>query len=573
MHDLVIRGGTIIDGSGGETFIADIAVQNGKIVAFGKISGTGIEEIDATGKYVTPGFVDVHTHYDGQITWENRLSPSSGHGVTTVVMGNCGVGFAPARATDHELIIKLMEGVEDIPGVVMVAGVPWNWESFTDYLDALEQRESDIDFATQLPHSPLRVYVMGERGANLEPPTAGDLEQMRRLVTQAVQAGALGVSSSRNLFHRFRSGSLAPSVKTGEDELLALAAGLRDAGAGVFQCNPNLEHDAETEMELFVKMARASGRPVNFSLLATPFRPDNWDRYVKALGEARAAGLTIHAQFMPRPIGVLYGLDLSFNPFCLNPSFRDIAALPLAEKLAHMRDPVFRQRLLAEEPADPNPAFTGLLKAIKHLFVLSEPASYDFKTEDSLQAKAARLGLPEKEVIYDALLEDDGHAILCSFSSATEDYARRVAPLIGNPGAIVALGDGGAHYGMICDAAYTTFLLTSWGPRLGLPQTIMALTSQPAASVGLLDRGLIATGYKADLNIIDLDRLTLRRPSIRADLPAGGKRLAQRADGFAATIVSGTITYRDGAATGALPGRLVRHARPAPPRAQTAHAA
>jgi N-acyl-D-aspartate/D-glutamate deacylase len=574
-YDLVIRGGTVVDGTGGAPFIANIAVRDGKIAAIGKVDSTGAQEIDATGKYVTPGFVDVHTHYDGQITWENRLNPSSGHGVTTVVMGNCGVGFAPARQGDHELVIKLMEGVEDIPEVVMANGVPWNWESFTDYLDALEKRESDIDFATQLPHSPLRVYVMGERGANLEPPTAEDLLQMRALVRQAVEAGALGVSSSRNLFHRFRSGALAPSVKTEEDELLALAAGLSDAKAGVFQCNPNLDNPAETELALFSKIARSSGRPLNFSLISVPNRPENWNRYLTGLKQARAEGLNIHCQFMPRPIGVLYGLDLSFNPFSLNPSFREIANVKLADKVARMRDPEFRKRLIAEEPEDPNPAFVGLLKSIKHLFVLTEPARYDFRQEDSLQAKAKAAGVPVNEAIYDALLGDDGNAILCSYSSTVDDYSEYVKTLIGGPGTIPSLGDGGAHYGMICDAAYTTYVLTGRVGRdgLSLESAVKALTSQPAASVGLGDRGIIDIGYKADLNVIDLDRLNLHRPEITADLPAGGKRLLQKADGYVATVVSGTVTYREGEFTGVLPGRLVRHARQAPPKQRAALAA
>ena len=567
-YDLVILGGTIVDGTGGAPFVADIAVRDGKIVEIGKVTGAATQQINAAGKYVTPGFVDVHTHYDGQITWENRLNPSSGHGVTTVVMGNCGVGFAPSRQADHGLVIKLMEGVEDIPEVVMANGVPWNWESFTDYLDALDQREADIDFATQLPHSPLRVYVMGERGANLEPPTAEDLLQMRGLVKAAVEAGALGVSSSRNLFHRFRSGALAPSVKTEEDELLALAGGLSDAAAGVFQCNPNLDHPAETELAVFTRIARVSGRPLNFSLISMPTRPENWNRYLNGVQAARAEGLNIHCQFMPRPIGVLYGLELSFNPFSLNPSFKEIADLSLADKVARMRDPQFRKQLLLEEPTDPNPAFVGLLKSIKYLFPLTEPARYDFEQEDSLQAKAKAAGIPVNEAIYDALLGDDGHAILCSYSSTVDEYSEYVKELIGGPGTIPSLGDGGAHYGMICDAAYTTYVLTG---RVGhdgltLATAIKALTSQPAASVGLDDRGIIDVGFKADMNVIDLDRLNLHRPEIVADLPAGGRRLLQKADGYVATVVSGTITYREGEFTGALPGRLVRHARPAPPR-------
>ena len=563
--DLVIRGGTVVDGLGSAPFAADVAVKDGVIVEVGRVSGKGTEEIDATGLLVTPGFVDVHTHYDGQITWENRLSPSSNHGVTTVVMGNCGVGFAPVRPTDHQLVIKLMEGVEDIPEVVMADGVPWNWESFTDYLDALDQRQSDVDFATQLPHSPLRVYVMGERGAN-EPATDEDLVTMRRMVTEAIKAGALGVSTSRNLFHRFRSGKLAPSVKTEVDELLALAGGLTDAGAGVFQLNPNIDTEAAGEIEMFRTIAEAAQRPVNFSLIAVPSRMENWDAYVEGAKALNAEGHTVNAQFLPRPMGLLYGLDVSYNPFALNPSYRPLANLPLAEKVARMRDPDLRAKILSEEPDDPNPAFIGLIKMKTNLYPLADPVDYDFQREDSIASRAEREGRPEREVIYDALLEDGGKALLMSAAFDYQDYIARTAKLFGQDNMIVALGDGGAHYAMICDAAYTTYTLSqrTGADGLRLEMVIRALTSQPAASLGLHDRGVVAPGYKADLNVIDFNRISLRRPSVSVDLPAGGKRLSQKSEGYVATIVSGTITYRDGVATGTLPGRLVRGAKDAP---------
>ena len=563
--DLVIRGGTVVDGLGSAPFAADVAVKDGVIVEVGRVSGKGTEEIDATGLLVTPGFVDVHTHYDGQITWENRLSPSSNHGVTTVVMGNCGVGFAPVRPTDHQLVIKLMEGVEDIPEVVMADGVPWNWESFTDYLDALDQRQSDVDFATQLPHSPLRVYVMGERGAN-EPATDEDLVTMRRMVTEAIKAGALGVSTSRNLFHRFRSGKLAPSVKTEAEELCALAGGLKDAGAGVFQLNPNIDTDAAGEIEMFRTIAEAAQRPVNFSLIAVPSRMENWDAYVEGAKALNAEGHTVNAQFLPRPMGLLYGLDVSYNPFALNPSYRPLANLPLAEKVARMRDPDLRAKILSEEPDDPNPAFIGLIKMKTNLYPLADPVDYDFQREDSIASRAEREGRPEREVIYDALLEDGGKALLMSAAFDYQDYIARTAKLFGQDNMIVALGDGGAHYAMICDAAYTTYTLSqrTGADGLRLEMVIRALTSQPAASLGLHDRGVVAPGYKADLNVIDFNRISLRRPSVSVDLPAGGKRLSQKSEGYVATIVSGTITYRDGVATGTLPGRLVRGAKDAP---------
>lgn len=564
-YDLVIRGGSIIDGSGSSPFIGDIGIRGSKIATVGEITGAADEEIDARGLTVTPGFVDAHTHYDGQITWENRLAPSSNHGVTTVVMGNCGVGFAPVREGDHQLMIKLMEGVEDIPEVVMAEGVPFNWTSFPDYLDALEAREADVDFATQIPHSPLRVFVMGERGANLEPPTSEDLAEMRRHVAEAVEAGALGVASSRNLFHRFRSGALAPSVKSELDEVLALAEGLRDAGRGVFQCNPNLDNDAETEMAVFRTIAEKTGRPVTFSLIRTAWRVDNWDKYIEGVRQANADGLVMRAQFMPRPMGVLYGLDLSFHPFSLNPSYRPIAHLPLEEKVDRMRDPQLRARILAEEPTDPNPAFVGILKSTRDLYKLEDPTDYNFPPEQSLQAQARKMGKIADEVIYDTLLEDGGKAILCSYSSEVQEYLAASGDLIGDDRFVVALGDGGAHYGMICDAAYTTYLLTGRRDREeDLPRLVKALTSQPAKSVGLEDRGLIAPGYKADINVLDIGKLALHRPQVNADLPAGGKRLSQGSRGYVATIVSGKPTYRDGQPTGALPGRLVRGVRSVP---------
>ncbi len=558
-YDLVIRGGKVVDGTGAAPFEGDIAVKGGRIVAIGAVSGAGAEEIDAKGCVVTPGFVDVHTHYDGQVTWEETMAPSSGHGVTTVLMGNCGVGFAPVRPGDHQLMIKLMEGVEDIPEVVMAEGVPFNWETFPDYLDALDKRRSDVDFATQLPHSPLRVYVMGERGANLEPPTEDDLKEMRRLTTEAIKAGALGVTTSRSLFHRFRSGKTAPSVKTEVDELLALAGGLRDAGAGVFQMIPNTEANPPQEIAVLRAVAKAAGRPLNFSLVTSG--PD-WRKYITELDVANDEGLALCAQFMPRPIGVLFGLELSFHPFSLNPSYKALAHLPLAERVARMRDPEVRGKILSEQPDDPNPAFVNLVTSKRILYPLQEPARYDFDPDDSLAVRAERLGRPYAEVIYDALLEDEGRAILCSYSTTVPDYIEKVVPLIGHDHAVVALGDGGAHYGMICDAAYPTYMLKDrCADGLDIETAIKALTSQPATSVGLNDRGVIGVGYKADLNVIDVSRLELHRPIVKHDLPAGGKRLSQKADGYVATVLSGVITYRDGKPTGRRPGRLVRGAR------------
>ena len=568
-HDIVIRGGTVVDGTGGVPYAADLAIDGGRIVAIGQVPGSGAEEIDAAGQFVTPGFVDIHTHYDGQITWENRLSPSSGHGVTTVVMGNCGVGFAPCKRTDHELLIKLMEGVEDIPEVVMAEGVPWNWETFPDYLDALEKRESDIDFAAQLPHSPLRVYVMGERGANLEPPSEQDLSEMRRLTKEAVLAGALGVTSSRSYAHRFRSGQLAPSVPTEDQELLALAEGLRDAGAGVFQMVPSYDITATQRFKLFREIVETSGRPLSFTFMQTPHAPGDWRQTLDDLEAARNDGLPIKGQVIPRPTGGMLGLELSLHPFALNPGFREIEHLPLAEKVQRMRDPVFRQRVLSEQPADPHEFFKYIVSDLEAMFVLGDPPNYNPAPEDSIAARARRMGKAPNELIYDILLERDGREILYrpmgnmegeKFESSGRNFLKTQNTILG-------LGDGGAHYSMICDAAYSTYLLTYWvrdaksDRGLPLPWAIKKLAHEPAAAVGLHDRGLLKPGLKADINVIDLARLHLHAPHVSYDLPAGGKRLAQRADGYAATIVSGKVTYRNGKATGALPGRLVRGAQ------------
>jgi len=559
--DLVIRGGTILDGNGGEPYEADLAVQGRRIACIGDIREKGRDEIDARGKIVCPGFIDVHTHYDGQITWERQLSPSSGHGVTTVVMGNCGVGFAPVRPDHHDILIRLMEGVEDIPEAVMAEGVPWAWESFGDYLDFIEQRHADIDFAAQLPHSPLRVYVMGQRGVDLEPPTENDLAVMRRMTSEALKAGAIGVSTSRALAHRFRDGRLAPSVATEEQELMALADGLADAGRGVFQITPAMHIDARDELTLMHRLIHRSRAPLSFSLLANVNRPANWDIYVAALDEAARTGLPLRGQFPARPIGTIFGLDLSYHPFSLNPSFRAIEHLPLTAKVERMGDPSFRERLLAEAPEDPNAFFRSVVMRDKGLFVLRDPLNYNRSHDSSLEAKAARQGRPLRDVIYDTLLEDGGNAMIWAPSAwDIEAQLRRSAPLLNHPNAVVALGDGGAHYGMICDAAYTTYLLTQ---RLGdggtdLPHAIQALSARPAQLAGFGDRGLLRAGYKADINIIDMDRLSLRVPQVVRDLPAEGRRLTQASVGYDATLVSGTIIQRGGERTGATPGRLVR---------------
>lgn len=571
-YDLIIRGGKIYDGSGGEPFLADIAINDGVIVAVGDVEGSGREEIDASDRIVTPGFVDVHTHYDGQITWENRLAPSSDHGVTTVVMGNCGVGFAPSRPEHRQLMIKLMEGVEDIPEVVMAEGVPFNWETFPEYLDALEQRESDIDFAAQLPHSPLRVYVMGERGANLEPPTQEDLAEMRRLTAEAIEAGALGVTTSRSYAHQFRDGRPAPSVKSEDQEVLALAQGLRDAGKGVFQMVPSYDVTAAERMDLLDDIARTSGRPVSFTFMQTPVGEGDWQEMVSRLERSKEQGLEVRGQIIPRPTGALLGLELSMHPFSFNPSFREIEHLPLEEKVERMRDPAFRKKLIAEEPTDPQAFFVYVISDLDSMFVLGNPPNYNPRSDESIGARARAMGVDPRELIYDALLQRDGREVLYRplGNSEGDKFESSGRNLVKNDRTFPALGDGGAHYSMICDAAYTTYFLTYWvrdakdDKKIELPYAVRKLTYEPSYAVGLHDRGLIRPGYKADLNVIDMERLHLYAPHVVYNLPTGGRRLQQRADGYDATIVSGVVTYRNGRSTGALPGRLVRGGKEAP---------
>jgi N-acyl-D-aspartate/D-glutamate deacylase len=565
-HDLVIRGGQIADGSGAPAFIGDIAVADGRIAMVGQVTGRGREEIDARGLVVTPGFVDVHTHYDGQATWENRMQPSSGHGVTTVVTGNCGVGFAPVRPGHRDLLIRLMEGVEDIPGVVMAEGVPWNWESFPDYMDVLAGRQFDIDIAVQLPHSPLRVYVMGERGANHDASTAADRAEMTRLVADAVRAGALGVSTSRSSAHRFKDGTLAPSVTTADDELVALATGLRDAGSGVFQLITETDADAQSEFACIRRIAEAARRPVSFTLLESHRWPRAWQTYLTGIERANADGLEIRGQVFPRPVGVLMGLGLSLHPFSLKPSYRALAKLPLAERLAIMRDPACKARMIAEEPTpDPTPVTARLIARAGSMFALGDPIDYGPAADRQLDARAAAAGVPLDSFVYDLLLGDEGRNILylpaANFLDCSLDATRA---MLAHPNTIIGLGDGGAHYGFICDASFPTSMLIHWArdaadaERFPLEWAVAELTRRPAEAVRLMDRGLLQPGYKADINVIDLDRLTLFAPVATHDLPAGGCRLVQKATGYVATIVDGVVTYRDGEPTGLLPGRLVR---------------
>ncbi len=565
-YDILIRGGMVVDGRGGAPFAADVGIKGSLIAAVGDLDGTAGEVIDATGRYVTPGFIDVHTHYDGQATWENTLAPSSNHGVTTIVGGNCGVGFAPCRPEDHETLITVMEGVEDIPEVVMANGIPWTWESFPEYLDVLAGREYDIDIAMQVPHSPLRVYVMGERGANHEASTEIDRARMAALVTEAVRAGAVGVSTSRSLNHRAKNGKLAPSVETAKEEVLALAKGLGEARAGVFQIITEMTESPEDEMALIERIAETAKRPVSYSLVEMMDRPENWRRMLKATEAANAKGYKVRAQVFPRPVGVMMGLELSLHPIMNRPSYIAIKDLPLKDRVARLRDPQVRARILSEEVVpDKQPIVDMLLGAVGSMYALGEEPDYMPPPEMRLDERAKAAGVSTLEFAYDRLLEQDGHAILylpsANFSSGTMEP---VHVMMTHPDTVLGLGDGGAHYGMICDAGFPTYVLGFWARdveeayRFPIEWVVAELSRRPAETVGLADRGVIAAGYKADVNIIDLPGVKLHAPRVAHDLPAGGRRLYQRADGYDATIVSGVVTYRKGTPTGALPGRLVR---------------
>jgi N-acyl-D-amino-acid deacylase len=568
--DLVIRGGTVVDGTGGEPRTADVAVQDGKIAAVGRVSGAGREEIDAKGLAVTPGFVDIHTHYDGQATWDERFSPSSGHGVTTVLMGNCGVGFAPCRPEDRDTLIKVMEGVEDIPEIVMREGVPWNWQSFPDYLDALAARRCDIDFATQVPHAPLRVFVMGQRGVEREPATAADMAAMSALVEEGVTAGALGFSTSRSLFHRTSQGALTPTITAAEEELTAIARGLGRAGKGVIQLLDDFADtttEGSTEFAMLRRLVEASGRPLSFTLLDISIYPNRWQTLLREIDRANRDGLAIRGQVAARPVALLYGLELSFHPFSTCPSYREVEGLPLAQKLARLRDPAMKARLLREEPVYRNPQMLAFMRSVGNMFVLGDPPNYTPPAAERLDARAAAAGITPLELAYDLLVSGDGRTILFHPGANYTDCSdANMAAMLRDPHTVIALGDGGAHYGLICDASYTTHALTYWmrdrrGERLPLAWTVQQLTDAPARAVGLGDRGRLVPGLKADINVIDLDRLKVSAPHPVHNLPGGGRRLEQKAEGYRATISGGQVTYRDGTFTGALPGRLVRGAR------------
>ena len=571
MHDLVIRNGAVVDGTGSAPRVADIAVDNGVVTAVGVIdSGTeplAPEVIDATGMIVTPGFVDIHTHYDGQVFWDPELSPSGWHGVTTLIMGNCGVGFAPAAAERRDWVVGLMEGVEEIPRAALAAGMPWVWETFPEYLDAIDATPKALDVGAQLPHGPLRAFAMGERGIDNEPATAADVARITALAIDAVEAGALGVTTSRTVLHRGIDGEPVPGTFAAEDEVFALGRALASVGRGVLELAPaGIQGEdmaaPDRELEWMRRLAQEIGRPVTYGFVQHDIAPDDWKRLLDLATAAAEDGIPLRPQVTGRPVGLVLGLQTR-HPLYHRPTFTALARLPLRERVERLRDPATRDAILREAPTKDQPDYYGM--GLDRIYVLGDPPDYEPTPEMSVLGLAKDAGIDPYEMLYDLLLERDGHGLLLRpFLGYSDGNLDALREMMLAPSTVLGIGDGGAHVRVICDASAPTFMLTNWvrdrtrGPRLPLEQVVHMMTANNATLYGLHDRGTIAAGKKADLNVIDLDHLRLHAPDYAHDLPGGAGRLVQRADGYVATIVSGTVTRRHDTDTGARPGRLVR---------------
>jgi N-acyl-D-aspartate/D-glutamate deacylase len=564
--DLVVRGGDVVDGTGAGRSTADVAVRDGRIVEVGRVSGAGRAEIDADGAVVAPGFVDLHTHYDGQATWDSYLQPSSWHGVTTVVMGNCGVGFAPVARADRARLVELMQGVEDIPGVALTEGLAWNWASFPEYLEALEARPHDLDLATQVPHAALRVHAMGERAAAREQASAEEVALMAKLATEAVEAGALGFSTSRTLNHKSASGELTPSYAAGLDELTAIAGAIGKTGKGVLQLVTDFDDGSvPTDFALIRAMVAAAGRPMSFSLSQGASRPERFREILAFVDQVNAEGHRLRAQVAARGIGIVLGLDCTLHPFTTNPAWQGLAHLPAAEQARRMAEPGVREEILAAELAKPSDLIgASFLQRFETMFELTDPPDYEPDPAEGIANRAAAAGCSPAELAYDILISEEGRGMLyVPFTNYVAGSLDGAGEMLAHEHTVPGLSDGGAHVGTICDGSFPTTLLAHWvrdrdRGNLSLEYVIAQQARATAEAVGLGDRGVLAPGYKADLNVLDLDALRLHKPQVHHDLPAGGRRLLQRADGYRHTIVAGVPTYHDGEPTGALPGRLVR---------------
>jgi N-acyl-D-amino-acid deacylase len=568
MHDTVIRGGTIVDGSGAPGYTGDVALEDGKIAQVGGKIGPGKREIDANGLLVTPGWVDVHTHYDGQAMWDQELAPSSWHGVSTVLFGNCGVGFAPVRHTDHSALIGMMESIEEIPGIALADGLKWNWETFPEYLDALEQKPRAIDIAAQIPHHPLRVYVMGERAVRREKATADDIVQMRDAVRQGLKAGAFGFTTSRTNSHKTPAGEMVPGRYSEVEELLGIGTAFNGLSHGAFGVNSDFDDEAE-ELKWMTKFGRESGRPVWFLLTDRPTDLTRWRRLMDGVHKARAEGAQVTAQIAGRPVGVLLGIDTALHPFSIRPSYQALLRLPVAERIARMQDPAFRAQVLSEAPS---PELLQRLSQFRQhmntrwhrMFPMTDPPNYEPEEKDSIAAIAARSNHSPDEVAYDYLAGGADRFLFFPIVGYNEDNLDIIHTMLSDETTILGLSDGGAHCSSIVDASVPSWMLIHWGrdrsrgPKLPLERLVKRQTNDTARFFGFDDRGLLKEGMKADVNVIDYQGLRLHIPEIRYDLPMSGRRLVQRVDGYKHTFVAGVSTFEDGNYTGATAGRLVR---------------
>jgi len=574
MHDLIIRGGTVVDGTGAPARKADIAINGDRIVAVGTDVGQGKREIDATDRLVSPGWVDVHTHYDGQVTWDPHLTPSGWNGVTTVVMGNCGVGFAPVRPGQQEYLIQLMEGVEDIPGTALSEGMTWDWETFPEYLDSLERIERSVDVGTQVPHGPIRTYVMGERGANNEKANTEEITAMAKLVKEGLEAGALGFTTSRTMVHRAKDGEVVPGTYADEDEIFGIGRMLGEVGHGVFEVASDLAPEGD-ELSWMSRLGKETGRPVSFACLQNPIDADQWKRLIEAVDKDAAEGGCLTPQVAQRPAGLLLGFESSSQPFMLHDVWqKELRNLSPEARIARLRDPEIKRRLIEEGP-DENAVPMGplllILQAWQMMFPLGDPPEYEPGPECSIQAISEREGRTPREVAYDLMMQNDGRGMiylpLLGYANGDLEPIRE---MMMHPRSVFSLSDGGAHCGLIADASVPTYLLTHWvrdrsrGERIDLETIVEQQTRNTARFYGFDDRGTLEPGMLADINVIDFEGLHIHPPTMVYDLPAGGNRLVQQIDGYSYTIKSGEVTFEEGQATGALPGTLLRGPQPGP---------
>jgi N-acyl-D-aspartate/D-glutamate deacylase len=559
----------VIDGSGGAARRADVAIDGDRITVVGEVPDEGRREIDADGRLVTPGFVDIHTHYDGQATWDPEVTPSGWHGVTTVVMGNCGVGFAPADPAKRDWLIQLMEGVEDIPGTALDEGMSWNWESFPEYLDELERMPRVMDIAAQVPHGAVRAYVMGDRGAHNEKATPEDIEAMADVVREAIEAGAVGFSTTRTVLHRAKDGELAAGTTASGDELIGIGLAMGEAGSGVFELASDMM-PPEPEFSWMTEVSRESGRPVTFACLQSDIDPEGWRRLLELTEEGNAGGANIVPQVAGRPACLLFSWEGTAHPFMFHQAYQPYMRMGVEERIEQLRDPEVRQAIVSEQCATEGPLAFFMSNWSKY-YPLGDPPQYEPGPEDSVAAIAEREGRTPQEVMYDLLMEQDGHGLVYYpvIGYAHGDF-RALEEMLRHSGTVLGLGDGGAHCGVICDASLPTYMLTHWtrdrerGDRLSLEFAVQMQTSRTAELYGFHDRGRLEPGYLADVNVIDLDELGILPPRMVYDLPAGGRRLIQEAEGYVATVKSGVVTYEDGKPTGERPGVLLRGEQPAP---------